>query len=128
MSSAQRCNKRGGSVALSAFPAPTRPYQTGPTTHRQRRGMQQNSEAIGCTDPPRENCPVVARGRNSARSRWRRVRRKWVQHKASQNPPDAEGEAADTSHRPQAADGRLSQKEMIVVTVEAREGDAQEEV
>ena len=40
----------------------------------------------------------------------------------SQNPPDAEGEAADTSHRPQAADGRLSQKEMISEQREHSEG------
>ena len=61
----------------------------------------------------RRNRPVVAGGRITAHPRWSRVRRKWVQPEASQNLPDAEGEAADTFHRPQAVDGRLTRKELI---------------
>ena len=79
------------------------------------------------SDLMRNNHPVVAGGRITAHPRWSRVRRKWVQPEASQNPPDAEGEAADTFHRPQAVDGRLTRKERFQHTVEAREGDTQEE-
>ena len=61
----------------------------------------------------RMKCPVVAGGMITAHPRWSRVRRKWVQPEASQNPPDAEGEAADTFDRPQAVEGRLTRKELI---------------
>ena len=39
------------------------------------------------SDLMRNNPPVVAGGRITAHPRWSRVRRKWVQPEASQNPP-----------------------------------------
>ena len=93
-----------GRSALSAFSPMAR------NGTRLRRG----SPTSPATAPARRNCPVVEGGRITAHPRWSRVRRKWVQPEASQNPPDAEGEAADTFHRPQAIDGRLTRKEMIL--------------
>ena len=51
------------------------------------------------------------------------MRKKWVQPEASQNPPNTEGEAADTFHRPQAVDGRLTRKELIVDRTRYRNSD-----
>ena len=43
------------------------------------------------SDLMRNNPPVVAGGRITAHPRWSRVRRKWVQPEASQNPPTPRG-------------------------------------
>ena len=67
------------------------------------------------SDLVRNNSPVSAGGRNAPGPATAAVRRKWVVRDRGwpTPPPDAEGEAADTFHRPQALDGRLTQKKLI---------------